>query len=65
MVIIPFILKEKAQNITNSTILKTIFEPIFEKYNVDAYICEHKYDLKLIQEPNKQIVEFASGTKAG
>lgn len=41
--------------------IEKIFEPIFEKYNVDAYITGHEHDLQVIQKPNKKIIQFLSG----
>lgn len=41
--------------------LEKLFEPIFEKHHVDAYITGHEHDLQVIQRPNKQLVQFLSG----
>ncbi len=41
--------------------IEKLFEPIFEKYNVDAYITGHEHDLQVIQRPNKKVIQFLSG----
>jgi len=41
--------------------IEKIFEPIFEKYKVDAYITGHEHDLQVIQKPNKKTIQFLSG----
>ena len=41
--------------------IKNIFEPIFDKYQVDAYICGHEHDLQIIRKNNKKLTQFLSG----
>lgn len=41
--------------------IKNTLEPLFEKYNVDAYITGHEHDLQIIQRPNTKVVQFLSG----
>lgn len=42
--------------------IKTIFEPIFKKYNVDAYFTRHEHDLQIIKTPDHSFTQFLSGT---
>ena len=41
--------------------IRNSFEPIFEKYNVDAYICGHEHDLQHIK-PKGKTHYFVSGS---
>lgn len=41
--------------------IKTIFEPIFKKYNVDAYFTGHEHDLQIIKTPGHSFTQFLSG----
>jgi len=51
--------KRKSEQETKDTEL--IFEPILEKYQVDAYICGHEHDLQIIKKNNKKVMQFLSG----
>ncbi|WP_395093865.1 metallophosphoesterase [Vaginella massiliensis] len=41
--------------------IKDIFEPLFEKYYVDAYICGHEHDLQIIKKNKRKLMQFLSG----
>ena len=41
--------------------IRNIFEALFEKYHVDAYICGHEHDLQIIKKGNKNLTQFLSG----
>src|SRR5690554_500997 len=41
--------------------IQQIFESVFEKYKVDAYICGHEHDLQIIRKNNKKPTQFLSG----
>lgn len=51
--------KRKNEQETKDTQL--IFEPVLEKYGVDAYICGHEHDLQIIKKSNKKVMQFLSG----
>lgn len=42
--------------------IEKLFEPIFEEYKVDAYLCGHEHDLQVIKPKNRYTVQFLSGT---
>lgn len=41
--------------------IQNIFEPVLEKYKVDAYICGHEHDLQIIRKNKKHLTQFLSG----
>lgn len=51
--------KRKNEQETKDTGL--LFEPLFEKYGVDAYICGHEHDLQIIRKEGKKLTQFLSG----
>lgn len=51
--------KRKNEQETKDTEL--LFEPLFTKYGVDAYICGHEHDLQIIRKKNRKLTQFLSG----
>lgn len=51
--------KRKNEQETKDTEL--LFEPLFTKYGVDAYICGHEHDLQIIRKKDKKLTQFLSG----
>lgn len=51
----------KRKNVQETKDTELIFEPILEKYKVDAYICGHEHDLQIIKKSNKKVMQFLSG----
>ncbi|MDO5608061.1 MAG: tartrate-resistant acid phosphatase type 5 family protein [Capnocytophaga sp.] len=41
--------------------IRKVFEPIFQKYSVDAYFCGHEHDLQVIQPKGIKTVQYLSG----
>ncbi|MDO5616540.1 MAG: metallophosphoesterase [Cruoricaptor ignavus] len=41
--------------------IKKVFEPIFQKYKVDAYFCGHEHDLQIIQPKGIFTTQYLSG----
>lgn len=41
--------------------IRKVFEPIFQKYKVDAYLTGHEHDLQVIQPKGMHTVQFISG----
>ncbi len=41
--------------------IQEVFEPIFQKYKVDAYFTGHEHDLQVIKNPGKSFTQFLSG----
>lgn len=51
--------KRKNEQETKDTEL--LFEPLFTKYGVDAYICGHEHDLQIIRKKDQKLIQFLSG----
>lgn len=45
----------------NSTILLEYVLPIFEKYNVNAYLAGHDHDMEYLKDPTSNVYHFVSG----
>jgi len=51
----------KRRNEQETKDTELLFEPMFAKYGVDAYICGHEHDLQIIRKKDQKLIQFLSG----
>lgn len=51
----------KRRNEQETKDTELLFEPMFTKYGVDAYICGHEHDLQIIRKKDQKLTQFLSG----
>jgi tartrate-resistant acid phosphatase type 5 len=52
----------KRKSSPETTDIRDAFQPIFDKYHVNAYICGHEHDLQIIQPTDHITTQFISGS---